>query len=174
MANYLSAVETKFTILGLDVACFADTYLKHYQRAVQLHSPLQVKLKKVIDVPILKQIVQQCNYTYMGKVPKALYLLSFYSFLRLSNLVPQSGQQFSALKHLARGNAIFHPTKVVILLKWSKTMQSNNDIKLITIPRIPHSSICPVIWLCPTFWPKPPKGQTYPSSSSKWMETGFL
>ena len=101
---------------------------------MQLHSPLQVKLKEVIDVPILKQIVQQCNYTYMGQVFKALYLVSFYSFLRLSNLVPYSVQQFSPLKHLARSDVIFHSTKVVILLKWSKSMQSNNDIKLITIP----------------------------------------
>ena len=72
----------KFTILGLDVDCFAD-----YHRAVQLHSLLQVKLQKAIDVPVLKQIVQQYNYTYMEHVFKALYLVSFYSFLRLCSLV---------------------------------------------------------------------------------------
>ena len=117
MANYLSAIKTKFIILGLDVVSFADPRLKYYQRAVQLHSPLQVKLKKVIDVPLLHRIVQQCNYTYMGQVFKAVYLLSFYSFPRLSNLVPHSVQQFSALRHLARGDVMFHPNKVVILLK---------------------------------------------------------
>ena len=147
MANYLSAIKTKFTILGLDVACFADARLKYYQKAVQLHSPMQVKLKKVIDVSLLHKIVQQCNYTYMGQVFKAVYLTSFYVFLRLSNLVPHSVQQFSTLKHLARGDVIFHPSKVVILLKWSKTMQNNNDIKLITIPRIQNSIICLVMAL---------------------------
>ena len=83
MANYLSAIKTKFVILGLDVVSFADPRLKYYQRAMQLHSPLQVKLKKVIDVSLLHRIVQQCNYTYMGQVFKAVYLVSFYSFLRL-------------------------------------------------------------------------------------------
>ena len=73
MANYLSTIKTKFTILGLDVTCFADTRLKYYQKAVQLHSPLQVKLKKVIDVSLLYKIVQQCDYTYVGQVFKAVF-----------------------------------------------------------------------------------------------------
>ena len=33
--------------------------------------------------------------------------------------------------------------KVVVLLKWSKTMQTNN-IKLTTVSRIPNSILCPV------------------------------
>ena len=89
----------------------------------------------------------------MGQVFKALYLVSFYSFLRLSNLVPHSVQQISALEDLARGDAIFHCNKVLVLLKWSKTMQSNNDIKLITILQIPNSSICPVMLCSRGEWP---------------------
>ena len=103
MTNHLSAIKTKFTIFGLDVACFADCRLKYNQRAMQLDSPLQLKLKKVVDVPVLEQIVQQCNDTYMVQVFKALYWISFYLFLRILNLVLHSVQQFSALKHLARG-----------------------------------------------------------------------
>ena len=39
---------------------------------------------------------------------------------------------------------MFRPSKIVVLLKWSKTMQTNNDITLITVPRIPNSIFCPV------------------------------
>ena len=124
MANYLSAIKTKFLILGLGVACFDDSRLKYSQKAVQLQSPLNVKLKKVIDIPLLKSIVQLCDLTYMGQIFKAVYLLSFYSFLRLSNLVPHAITQFLPLKHLARGDLIFRPDKVVVLLKWSKTIQT--------------------------------------------------
>ena len=59
MANYLSAIKCKFVIFGLDVACFNDHRLKYYQRAVQLHAPLQVKLNKIIDVSLLKKIVSE-------------------------------------------------------------------------------------------------------------------
>ena len=53
MANYLSAIKTTFLIHGLDVAYFADARIKYYQKAVQLHAPLVVKLKKVIDIPLI-------------------------------------------------------------------------------------------------------------------------
>ena len=144
MANYLSAIKSKFIIFGLDVACFSDHRLKYYQKAVQLHAPLQVKLNKIIDVKLLKEIVAQCDLTYMGQIFKGLYLLSFFSFLRLSNLVPHACTGFFPLKHLARGDIIFKPEKIIVLVKWSKTMQNNNQVKLISVPRIPGSPLCPV------------------------------
>ena len=121
--NYLSAIETTFLLHGLDVACFADARLKYYQKFIQIHAPLSVKLQKVIDIPVPKSIVDQSDYTYMGQIFKCVYLLSFYSFLCMSNLVPHSIQEFLPLKHLARGDLIFKPKKVVLLLKWSKTIQ---------------------------------------------------
>ena len=96
MANYLSAIKITFLIHGLDDACFADATLKYYQRAVQLHAP-SVKLKKVIDIPLLRSIIEQCDYTYMGQIFKCVYLLSFYSFFRMSKLVPYSMPAFSPL-----------------------------------------------------------------------------
>ena len=50
MANYLSAIKTTFNIYGLDVSCFTDHRLKVYQKAIQLHNPLSVKLNKIRDV----------------------------------------------------------------------------------------------------------------------------
>ena len=144
MANYLSAIKSTFTIHGLDVSCFGDQRLKLYQRAVQLHPPLSVKPNKVIDINLLTQIVRQCDLTYMGQIFKAVYLLSFFSFLRLSNLVPHCAGAFSPLKQLARGDVIFKPSKIVLLIKWSKTMQKNNQVKLISVPRLLKSPICSV------------------------------
>ena len=52
--------------------------------------------------------------------------------------------QFSPLKYLARDDVMLTPEKIFLILKWSKTMQNNNQINLITVPRIPYSTICPV------------------------------
>ena len=128
MANYLSAIKANFNNLGLDVAIFPDIRIKYYQKAVQLSTPMNVKLKKIIDVSLLLKIVQQCNYTYMGQIFKPLYLLAFYSFLRMSNLVPHSMAAFSPLRHLAQGDIMFKPGKIVVLIKWSKTMQYSKDV----------------------------------------------
>ena len=109
MANYLSAIKTQFMLCGFEVACFTDARLKFYLKAVQRHSPLVIKLNKIIDIPMLLQIVEQFDFTYMSQIFKALYLLSFYSFLRISNLVSHAVSKFSPLKHLARGDIIFSP-----------------------------------------------------------------
>ena len=70
MANYLSAIKSKFIIFGLDVACFSDHRLKYYQKAIQLHAPLQVKLNKIIDVKLLKEIVMgRYKNMYIGRSP---------------------------------------------------------------------------------------------------------
>ena len=61
--------------IGLDVAGSADVRRKYYQKAVQMHAPLGVNVKKVIDIPLLKLIIQQCYYTYMGQMFKTLYRL---------------------------------------------------------------------------------------------------
>ena len=143
MANYL-AIKSKFIIFGQDVACFSDHRLKYYQRAVQLHAPLHVKLNKIIDVNLLKKIVLQCDLTYMGQIFKGLYLLSFFSFLRLSNLVPHSCTGFSPLRYLSRGDIIFKPGKNIVLVKLSKTMQNSNQVKLISVPKFTGSPLCPV------------------------------
>ena len=50
MPNYLSAIKTKLLIFGLDVAGFADPRLKYYQQAIQMHAPMRVNLKKIIDI----------------------------------------------------------------------------------------------------------------------------
>ena len=80
----------------------------------------------------------------MGQIFKALYLLSFYSFLRLSNFVPHAVAQYSPLKHLSRGDVILRTGKAVISVKWSKAMQNNDQMKLITVLRVANSSLCPV------------------------------
>ena len=107
MANYLSAIKTHFLLCGLDVACFTDARIKLYLKAVQRLTPLQIKLNKIIEITMLLRIVEQFDYSYMGQIFKALFLLSLYPFLCISNLVPHAVSKFSPLKYLARGMLFF-------------------------------------------------------------------
>ena len=99
-----------------------------------------------------------------GRFLKDLYLLSFYSFLRFSNLVPHAVTQFLPLKHLARGDIIFRHYKIVVMVKCTKTMQ--DQVKLLIIPAISRSKLCPVSaisnLLCLT-----PKGKNLPNFQVK-------
>ena len=144
IVNYLSAIKTKVTMFGLSSASFTDPRLRYFSRSLARNAALKVTLKSIIDIPILSQISQVCDSMYMGFVYKSAILLSFFSFLRISNLVPHSIAKFDPLKQLARGDIFFAPPGAHILLKWSKTLQMNNSVRLVKIPHLGSSPICPV------------------------------
>ena len=120
MANYLSAIKTQFLLCGLDVACFNDARLKFYLKAIQRHAPLVVKLNKIIDIPMLSQIVEQCDFTYMGQVFKALYLLSFYSFCVFLTWCHMLSQNFHHLSIWQGEILFFNRIRLLLLLNGVK------------------------------------------------------
>ena len=74
-----------------------------------MNRPLSFSHKAMIDILLLHQIVSICDSMYMGQVYKAAYLLAFFTFLRIYNMVPHSLALFDPSHHLARGDLI--PTK---------------------------------------------------------------
>ena len=80
----------------------------------------------------------------MGQIFKALYLVAFFSFLRISNLVPHKIAAFSPLEQLTRGDIFFAPPGMHILIKWSKIMQTRDMVKIIKLPALQASPLCPV------------------------------
>ena len=80
----------------------------------------------------------------MGQIYKALYLVAFFSFLHISNLVPHSIQVYSPIHQLAQGDLIFAPVGVHIITKWTKTLQSRDKIKILKLPSLGSNPLCPV------------------------------
>ena len=144
MANHLSAIKAKLSLYGISVHMFQDPRIKYFQKAMTLHKPFKVQLKKIIDINTLQLMVQTCDSTYMGQVFKAIYTMAFFSFLRLSNFVPHSAHAFYPLYHLARGDIIFAKPGMHVLIKWSKTIQTRNTVKILKIPFLGANPICPV------------------------------
>ena len=77
----------------------------------------------------------------------ALYSFCFFSFLRLSNLLPHTANKFDITRHLARGDIIFTSFGAIVIIKWSKTMQNRRDTCTIAIPSLGCLKICPVTTL---------------------------
>ena len=141
--NHLSAVKSYYVRLALPVAVFDSPQITMYLKSLQKTAPFSVRLPNLIDVALLKELIAKCQLTYMGDIFKAVYLLGFFGFLRLSNLVPHSLTSYSHLKHLSKGDFFFTPTEGIVLLKWTKTLQSHNQAKLLKIP-ILNNELCPV------------------------------
>ena len=138
-ANYISAAKTKLSMHGISVVSFTDPRVRFFNKSLSRNAGLRIKLKAIIDIPMLIKIAKITDSMYMGFVYKAAILLSFFSFLRISKLVPHSMVNLHPLKQLARG-----PPGAHILLKWSKTMQMNNSLRILKIPNLGSSPLCPV------------------------------
>ena len=77
----------------------------------------------------------------------SVYLFDLFSFLRLSNMVPHSKIGFDPSRHLTQGDIIFSDKEAIVLVKWSKTIQSRDQVTWVVIPKLPGSRLCPVIAL---------------------------
>ena len=129
---------------GISTLPFYDHRIKYFQKSLVLNKPFVATIKKIIDIPLLKDIIAVCDTMWMGQVFKSLYLTAFFSFLRISNLVPHTVATFSTLEELTRGDIFFAPPGVHLLIKWTKTMQTRDTVKLLKLPSLQGSPLCPV------------------------------
>ena len=146
IVNHISAVRSYGKWLDLDMS-----HLNHFKVTLMLkavansvkHPP---KFKGIFDVNMLERIILTCNVFPHAKVYKSIYLLAFFGFLRISNLVPSSVKKFDWTKQLCREDVLLQSHQAVVILKWSKTMQATNQGSFIIIPRL-DNVLCPMLAL---------------------------
>lgn len=113
-------------------------------RALKLTSQHFPSSKLPITPVILNQLCDMLDHqATTGLVIKSALLLAFFTFLRQSNLCPTASHTFDNKKHLARGDVFFHHPGMIILIKWSKTLQ-HGKYALLPVPRMPMHPHCPV------------------------------
>ena len=113
-------------------------------KAIIINRPLKPALPLLIDEPILLDIVQMVQTLDHPILFQALYLLCFLSFLRLPNILPHTASKFDITRHLCRGDLIFSPQNVVVLIICSKTLQDRRSLATVTIPALGSSALCHV------------------------------
>ena len=85
IANYISAVKTTLAMYGVSTISFYDRRIRLFQKSLRMTKQLMVKIKKIIDIDMLKDIVAICDSMWMGQIYKVIYLVAFFSFLHISN-----------------------------------------------------------------------------------------
>ena len=89
-------------------------------------------------------ISRACDSLHDPILYRAIFLVAFYGFLRLSNIAPHSIRQFLQFKHFLRKYLIFGPPGAHFLIKWTKTIQDNNSSHIIRLPEVNNFYLCPV------------------------------
>ena len=93
----------------------------------------------------------------------AVCLTAFFGLLRKSNLVLQSRNSFNPQSHLRRTDFLFYDNVVLVVNRWSKTIQFRERVYLVPLVRIPGSTLCPVSALLRAFTlvPAPLEGPAF-------------
>ena len=144
IANHLSAIRAMFIIYGINTAPFKDDRLPLYMKAFKINATFQPKMLKLISIETLQKIITLCSQFQFPLIYQALYLFCFFSFMRLSNILPHSSAQFDVTRHLTRGDIIFGQKVCTVLVKWSKTLQDRKQNTTIELPLLGSSTLCPV------------------------------
>ena len=144
--NYVSGVRLLHKYVHVDSPSLHAFELDLILRSLNItmrHIPNQ---RLPISVAMLHQLITLCNSLgHLGLVLKCAILLGYFGFLRQSNLAPASHHAFDPTRHTCRADVIYHPPPgLVIILKWTKTMQSSSRTHLVPIPAISHHPLCPV------------------------------
>ena len=71
--------------------------------------PFRPSPREIFDIPTLYAISQQCKNLSDPILFRSIFLVSFYAFLKMSNVAPDSSRQFEPSKHLLRQDVVFTP-----------------------------------------------------------------
>ena len=143
IANYMAGVRAQFIIYYLDTNPFRHDQIQLFSKALKLDRPLQPKSTSVISTDLLEKILLLTQTSQFSIQFTALYSLAFFTFLRISNILPHSTVTFDPTRQLARGDVIFTYHGANVIVKWSKTIQNRTDIHTIPIPILGDSILCP-------------------------------
>ena len=73
----------------------------------------------------------------------SVMILGFLMFARISNLLPDSNVSFDPFRQLTRGDVRVAYNAIVLVVKWTKTIQFGQRKLLIPLHVIPNSPLCP-------------------------------
>ena len=98
-----------------------------------------------ITPELLVKIISVCSLEDPREVTfLSAFLFTFFLFARVSNIVPASASQFDKSKHLCRGDIFTAEGGLLVLFKWTKTIQYNERRLLLPLVPIKGSHLCPV------------------------------
>ena len=136
LCNYVSDIKASFVLYDLPHDLLDHPRLKLFLKSVRINSPLTLVPHNIIDLDMLEKISVACYSFKSPKVFRAIFLIGFFGFLMLSNLAPHSLATLDYTRHLTGQDLFFNHKLVKIMVKWTKTMQNRNTVKVICLPKL--------------------------------------
>ena len=141
ISNHISAVRAMSVLYDLPYGTWDHPKIKYFVRSAKLTRPIALPKRNIIDLNTLKAIIAATQKFSNSMVYKVVFLTAFFRFFRLSNIAPHA--EFDPTRHFTGGDIFFRSKEVQLLLKWSKTIQYRDEYRIISLPKLGASTICP-------------------------------
>ena len=136
IANYLSAIKAMFILYNIPAGVLDHQRIKYYTKSIKITRTISVPHRNVMDIPAWQRLINLVDTCHNGQTYKAMFLVGYFGFFRLSNLASHTIKEFDPSRHFAGGDVFFGKREVRLILKWSKTLQPRDQVKVITLPKL--------------------------------------
>ena len=173
LTSYISVLRHYFKCCDIDISALAHRKVYLIIKSVSINSTYIPKFKANITISMLDKITSKCDTLRYGCVYKAVFLLAYFVFLRLSNVVPVLAKSFDATRNLLRGDIIFGPPglhypqveQVNAILQCPPSGSKTFPLPLPSVPCVcPQGppGVCPSLPLLPPLCPSLSHWPCYP------------
>ena len=144
VSNYVCGIKSQLNLYSQPTQWMDHPVVVNYIRSLHINVPSVQRVKGTISLRDFHNISVLLDQFENSLVYRAAFALSFYGFLRISNLVPPSKQGFDPTRQLTRGDVSFTDKGVVVFLKWAKNLQKTQQTHVIMLPAMNSPWLCPV------------------------------
>ena len=151
IANYVSAIKSYASLYQLPVCWMSNQLIANYIRALHIQVVHVKKEKLTLSLKDLLHVSQQLEQFDNPLVYRSAFLLSYYGFLRISNLVAATTTGFDVQRQLCRKDITFSSTHVRVMLRWAKNLQKAEQSHVVFLPKMSNVYLCPYVTLAKLF-----------------------
>ena len=123
---------------------FDSSIITRALRAIDISVPRIPKSKEIFSIQDLTNLIHLTLAHPWGLVLRPLFVLAFFAFLRISNLLPQSAHHYDSHYTLLWRDVAFKDNMTTITLRYTKSRQSRSTLTHLQVPTFAGSPLCPV------------------------------
>lgn len=143
--NYLSGVKLLHVMGGFEFPSLQSFDIKVTLKGIEKLAKHTPNRAPPVTPDILSRITAVSDLDDPFEVSVlCAFLFSFFLIARVSNIVPASASAFSKETHLCRGDIHRTPQGLLVVFKWTKTIQCNERRLLLPLLSMKGSPLCPV------------------------------
>jgi len=141
--NYINGAKTLHLTLGLPFPESDYSFRLLLRGLTRLHPHEEKRALPITPVILVKLFAVMDMNSPLHVSLWCCFVTAFFLFARKSTMLPPSAALFSVKKHLTRGNFFRSEKGLLVLIRWSKTLQFGERHLLIPLLEIPGSVLCP-------------------------------